>query len=123
MLDLVHKTLHQMPLPIQMLVIRSLFPAIPLRRYDRNRSTLFHGLNELVDIIGAVRNDKISFVALDQCFGLRPDMSLSRCQAEAKRVAQSIHADVDLGAETPSTSSQCLGLLTPFFTGAPAAQG
>ena len=55
--------------------------------------------------------------------GLGNVMGLSSGQQELQRVAQRVHAHVDLGAETASAPAQGLGFLPPLPGGAPAAQG
>ena len=58
-----------------------------------------------------------------QCLCLGDVMTLACCQFKAQRVAQSIHAQVNLGAEPASTPAKSLGRLTTLFFEAPAAQG
>lgn len=62
-------------------------------------------------------------IASDEGRPLGNVMALSTSQDKPQRVAQGIDAHMDLGAEAASASTQSLGLLTPLFWGAPAAQG
>ena len=50
-------------------------------------------------------------------------MGLACRELELERVAQSVHAQVNLAAEATAASAQALCPLAPLLRGAPAAQG
>ena len=123
MLDLVNEALHQMPLPVKVLVI------VPRRLQVGPRWNDWHGalvqdeLEEGSGVISFVPDHMLNFKINHQGLSLGDVMALPCGQLEAQRVAQSIHAHVDLGTEPASAASQSLGSLTALFLEAPAAQG
>ena len=123
MFDLVDEALHQMALPVQLLVILPHGLAVcrgwnhwdsPATRYQQEES---------IGIISLVRNHIFSGIVSDQVVPLRDVVALPSRQLETQGITQSIHAYMDFGAEAAPAAAQSLGRLTALFFEAPAAQG
>jgi hypothetical protein len=123
MLDFVEKTLDQMSLFIQMLVIFTLLFAI-FSGWDHRFRLFFNNLLQKgFRVIRAIGNRTLEFVACNQLFSLGNIMPLTASQKKAQGIAQSIYAGMDFGAEPTSAASEGLGGLASVFFEAPAAQG
>lgn len=123
MLDFVEETLDQMPFFVEMTIVITLIFAVPTRR-DHRQGIFFRDLlQELIRIVRAIRNDALKIKVFDQVICLSNIMSLSTRQEKAQRIAQSIYAGVDLGAEPATAASKRLGFLAATFFRAPAAHG
>ncbi len=106
-----------------MFIVLSLFLAIFSCR-DHCFGLFFSNLlQKSVRIIGTVGNCTLELVICNQVFRLRDVMALAASQKEAQRIAQSVYAGVDFGAEPTSAASERLGGLASFFLEAPAAEG
>ena len=123
MFDLVDEAFHQMPLPIYMGIVDPLLFPVGPRRYHRCRASLPDHRHEGIGVVTLVSKDKGANVPSYQCLPLGDVVALPSGKLEAQGVAQSVHADVDFGAEPTSATAQGLGLLAAPFLGAPAAQG
>ena len=58
-----------------------------------------------------------------QCLCLGDVVTLTCCELKAQRVAQSIHAHVDLGTEPASAPAKSLGRLATVFFGGSSSTG
>jgi hypothetical protein len=123
MFDLVNEALHQMPLPVKVLIIVPRCLQVGPRWNDRHGTPLQDELEESSGIIPFVPDHMLNFKINHQGLSLGDVMALPRGELEAQGVAQSIHAHVDLGTEPASAASQGLRSLTTLFWEAPAAQG
>lgn len=116
MLDFVDETLHQMAFFVPVKIIIPLLFTPGSGRNDCFGFKLFDQQpDEVIGIIGLVGNQALEIKIKHQGFGLDDVVSLSRREDEPQRVAQSIYADVNFGAETTPTASQGLSGLTTFF--------
>ena len=114
-LDLADEALDQMTFFVKMLIV-----AIRLRtvrpRWDHGLcTTIDHRLPEIVGVVRLVRDHKLAFVPVDERVGLSDIVPLSAGQREAQGVAQGIHTDMDLRAETAPATSQGLLRLPAVF--------
>ncbi len=123
LLHLVDETLHQMPFPVYLGVIFLRFLPVGTGRYNRDHALLQNGSTQRLGVVPFVRNHILAPVTGDQIMGLGNVMLLSSGQQEPQGIPQSVHAHVDLGAETTPAPAQGLGFLPPLPEGAPAAQG
>ena len=123
MLDLVDKTLNQVPLPIKPGVVVSLGQSSLVRRDHRFCTRINNLVDKVLSRIASIGDDTFKLKTLNQVRGLCDVMTLTSSQCEPKRIAQTICTYVDFGAESPSASSQRLAFLAAVFFGAPAAQG
>lgn len=123
MLDFVEKTLDQMSLFVEMLIIFSLFLAIFSSWNDR--FGLFFGdfLQKCIRVIGTVCDCTLKFIVRNQIFCLCNVMPLAASQKKAQWIAQGIYTRVDFGAEPTSATTERLGGLATVFLEAPAAHG
>lgn len=115
MLDLVDKTLHQMPLLVQMGIISRVRPLGPGRNDHIGFILLDEQADELIGIIRFVGNQALEIQIKDQRFGLGDVVPLPGRNDEPQRIAQTVYADVELGTEATSTAAQGLFGLTAFF--------
>jgi len=116
MLDFVDKTFHQVPLAVQPLIVLMRVFGIPFGRNNRFCTAFNDQVNEILRGITSVSNDMVKAQALYQSGGLRDVMSFTGRQAQPQRVAQTVHRDMNLGAEpTPAAAQGLLGLPTVFF--------
>ena len=131
MFDLVNEALHQMPLPVKVLIIVPRCLQVGPRWNDRHSTPLQDELEESSGIIPFVPDHMLNFKINHQGLSLGDVMALPRGELEAQGVAQSIQAHVDrfdklttgLGTEPASAASQGLRSLTTLFLEAPPAQG
>ena len=115
MLDLVEKTLHQMPLFVKMFVIVTLFFAV-FARWNHGFRLLFNNpAQQIIRIIRSVCNYSLEFISRYQVFGLCNVMPLSAGQLKAQWVAQGVYIHMDFGAEPTSAASQGLFSLATVF--------
>lgn len=117
MLDLVDEALDQVALFVQMTVMLALLVATWRRGNDRFGAALNNQIKEISRIVGLVGDDVVGAEALDECRRLRNIVALTSCEAQTKRIAQAIDADMNLGAEAATTASQGLLSLTACFFG------
>ena len=89
----------------------------------RRHAMLQNVLAKPLGIIPFVSQHILTFITVYQPLGLRDVVLLSSSQDEAQGIAQTIHAQVDLGAEPAAAPAQGLGCWASFFGGAPAAPG
>ncbi len=108
MLDLVNEALHQMPLPVKVLIMVPRCLQIGPRWNDRHGTPLQDELEESSGIIPFVPDHRLNFKINHQGLSLGDVMALPRGELAAQGVAQSIHAHVDLGTEPASAASQGL---------------
>jgi len=108
---------------VNVLIIVTRLPAIRAGRDHRRCPTRQNGLDKVVRIIRPVGNDLLTHKIGQQLMSLSNVMPLATGQSETQRVAQSIHAHVDFGAEATSAASQGLRRLSAVFFDAPAALG
>jgi hypothetical protein len=80
-------------------------------------------LEKIHRIVSLISNHMLGFEISYQCLCLGDVVTLTCCELKAQRVAQSIHAHVDLGTEPASAPAKSLGRLATVFLEAPAAQG
>ena len=123
MLELVDATFDQVALLVLLLVIRARLGSVIARRDDCYRPADFDEGNEGIAVIPSVGNNIVAGQVAQQRLGLGDVMSLTRCELDDERIAQSIYHDVNLGAESAPAPSERLGLLPTVFLVAPAAQG
>ena len=112
-----------MPFFVEMTIIFTLRCAVPAGR--DHRLCLFFGnlLQETIRIVRAICDHSLKIKICDQILSLCNIMALSARQEKAQWIAQGIYAGMDLGTESTSAASKCLGCLTTTFFRAPAAQG
>lgn len=124
LLDLVDETFHQMPLFVNVLVIRAGF--LPLGSRWNNHfgfGVVTDHVDELIRIIALVANQSLEMQVDHQRLRLRDVVALPSGQQQAQRIAQSIDTDVNFGADATTTRAyRVLRLAAVFFT-APAAHG
>ena len=94
-----------MTLFVQMTVILALLVATGRGGNDRLRAALNNQIKKLSRIVGLVGNNVVGAETVDERGGLRDVMTLTSRQAETQRIAQTIDADVNLGAEATTTAS------------------
>lgn len=123
MLDLIEETLNQMSLLVKMAIIFTLFFAVFARRYHRFSLFFRNHPQEILRIVGTIRDYPLKIEFCYQVFSLRNIMSLPTSQKIAQWIAQSIYACMDLGTETAAAASKRLAFLPAAFFSAPAAQG
>ena len=123
MLDLVHKTLHQMTFAVQPVIIsRGLLTV--RARWDNRCGTLFEqDLAKVIGIVASIGNQIFTLKIRDQAFSLRDVVTLPTRQRKSQRIAQRVHRHMDFGGETAPAAPQCLRGLPTVFSDAPAAQG
>ena len=115
MLDLVDEAFDQMPFSIQPpVIVAPLFGAL-VGRDDRHRSLFDNPIDQRLSGIAAIGDDVLSVQSLQQRLGLSAFVRLSRRQAQAQRIAQTVHRDMNFGAEAAATTPQCLALLVSAF--------
>ena len=123
MFDFIEETFDQMPLFVPMLVVLALFFTI-FTSWNHSLSLYFRNLlQEIVRIVGTVRNCALKFKARYQLFRHSDVMSLTSRQSKTQRVSQPIYTGVDFGAEPASTAPESLCGLASLFFEAPAAHG
>ena len=116
MLDFVDEALNQMALFVQMTVMLTLLVTARRRGNDRLSTTLNNDMKEVEGIVSSVGDDVVGTEVLDEGLCLGDVVALATCQSETQRIAQAIDADVNLGAEATTTSSQrLLSLAAAFF--------
>ncbi len=115
MLDLVDETFNQMALTVQpAVVVAGLFGAL-VRRNDRNRPLLDNPIDQRLSGIATIRNHVLSRQAFQQGLRLSAFVRLSCRQPDPQRIPQTVHRDMDFGAEPTATTPQRLLLLSAAF--------
>lgn len=118
--DLVDETLDQMAFFVQVFVIISRLLSIASGGYNHLAALLKQGIQKWLGIISFVGNQHFKLVSFNQFLGLSDVVTFATGQTKAQRVAEGVHAHVNLGAEPAPAASK---RLFPVFLGAPAAQG
>lgn len=75
------------------------------RGNDRLSAALDNHIVEVEGIISSISDDVVSAEAFDERGSLGDVMVLSACKTETQWIAQTISADVNLGAEATATAS------------------
>ena len=122
-LDLVDEALHQVALFVQMSIVLPGRLPVGSGRNDGDRATLPDHLDKGLGVIPLVGNHILYGGRKEQRLSLGDVMGLACREPELERVAQSVHAQVDLAGEATAASAQALRSLAPLLSGAPAAQG
>jgi len=78
---------------------------------------------EIITVIASVSQEIGKKQAIQERLCLRDIVALTASEPKPQRIAQSIYADVDFGAEAASATSQGLDSLSTSFFEAPAAHG
>jgi hypothetical protein len=123
MLNFVEKTLDQMTLLVQMVIVFPLFFAVLAGRDHRFSLFFCNAAQEFFRVIRAIGNYSLKIKFCNQVIRLGDIVTLSSGQEKAQRVAQRIYAGVDLGAEAAPAAPERLAFLPSSFFDAPAAQG
>ena len=118
MLNLVEKTLDQVPLPVDVLVVGDRLRSRSRRWNDGFGTHLCDPCAKPIGIVALVGQQMFKRNTADQVLGLEEIVHLAASQDEANRVAKRIHASADLGAQAATRTSDRLIFAPPF---APAA--
>jgi hypothetical protein len=115
LLELVDKTLDQVPLSVEPSVVFARLLTFSARWDHRQSTGLFNEGHQRVGVVTAVSHHMRKLHSRQQSLRLGDVVALPCCQAEAQRVTQPVHGDMNFGAKSASASSQPLGLLTTTF--------
>lgn len=92
---------HQMPCPIKLPVVVSLFLTIPFGRYDGLHPLGMGGINQRIGIISPIRQEVRSFQAVNQGRGLRTICGRTRCNEAFYWHSMSVDGQMDLAVQPP----------------------
>src|SRR5262249_19096656 len=122
-LDAVDEPLHQVPLFVQVLIMRSRLTAVLLRGNHGFRPSRLNELDQRVAVVAFVRDHGLGLVACQQRLPLCDVGALSRSEFQFYRKAQAADGHVQFRGKTATRTAQCFisrrYTWTPFF--APAA--
>ncbi len=116
--DAAEEALDEIATFVVVAIVRSLMRAIGFRRNHRSGASVLDESDQRIGIVGFIGCDPLSGHILQQGLGLWEVRGLSRSDAEARQLAQTLNQRVDFGAQSASGTTQCL---IAFFGGAPAA--
>ena len=117
LLDLVDKTLDQMPFAVQPRVVLTADFRALVRRDHRLPTLLDDPIDERLPGITAIGNDVLTHQPLQQRLGLDTVVTLACGQRQPQRIAQPVHNDMDFGTQATSTPTQGLLYLAARFLG------
>jgi hypothetical protein len=92
---------HQMPCPIKLPIVVSLFLTIPFGRYDGLHPLGVGGINQRIGIISPVRQEVRSLQAVNQGRGLRTIRGRTRCNDAFYWHSMSVDCQMDLAVQPP----------------------
>ena len=114
MLDLVDEPLDQIALPVEVLVVWDGFRSRTTRRDHGLSVDLSNFTAESIGVIAHVSEQVVEGDAADQVLGLADVMHLACGQDEANRIAEGVHADIDLRAQAAARTPNRLIFASPF---------
>jgi hypothetical protein len=123
MLDLVDKTLYQMPLTVEPGIILPLCCRPLMRRNNGLCATIHNLIDKLLCRVTTVCYQALKLEAINQVASLCDVMTLSGSQRKPQWITQCVRCYVDFRAESTPAASKRLAALAAVFFGAPAAQG
>ena len=121
MFEFIEEPLDEVPLFVEVGVVRVGPSAIWPRGNDRLSALIKDRVVEVLGIVGAVGNHKAAGNAVDKRRAIQDLTAVARACGQPSGVTQGVGGNMELGGQSPFGPTKALGIRPPFSLAAPAA--